>query len=188
MRATILRGKVVMYPSADYFTSDHCRKQKQNANARLWLPTLNDIPHLSGRLICGLAIFNPAESRKNKNNIWLPWTWALILATTPRPLKMERSLMAAWKETHHPQAAAQVTKTFFFLFLHISWTLGATFEVKSSAPPTEHDVITWHNLFTGRPVRFKWTDLTQFSSWPWLKLKNVGFYFCLFWGVTRKTR
>lgn len=46
---------------------------------------------------------------------------ALILATTLRPLKMERSLMAAWKETHHPHAAAEVTKTYFFYIFHELW-------------------------------------------------------------------
>lgn len=134
-----------MNPAADNFTSDHfyCKKQKQNANAQLWLPTLDDIPHLSGRLICRLTIFNPAESRKNKNNIWLPWTWALILATTPRLLKMERSLMAAWKETHHPKAAAEVTKTLFFFFFYIFHEVWVQ-RLRSKLSPT--DLARCHNM------------------------------------------
>lgn len=66
--------------------------------------------------------------------MWLPWTSELIHATTLHRLKMQRSLMAAWKGSHHPlQAAAEVTGKKRKEKLHISWTGVATFEVKAQS-------------------------------------------------------
>lgn len=79
------------------------------------------------------------------------------------------------KHTIHKLQQNSQKHSFFFFFTYFM-NFGCNVWGQSSAPPTERDVITWHNLFTARRVRFTWTDLPQFSTWLWLQLKNAGFY------------
>lgn len=88
-----------------------------------------------------------------------------------------RSLMAAWKETHHPQAAAEVTKKMTY---SISWTRVATFEVKGqshqlSSMSQQCIIYLLYSKFD-----FKWTDSPQLALSA-LERKTVEFLcFCFF--------
>lgn len=63
-----------------------------------------------------------------------------------------RSLMAAWKETHHPQAAAEVTQKNDIQYF-MNWSCNVWGQ--RSVPPTQFHVTTVHHLFTVQQVWFQ---------------------------------
>lgn len=149
----------------------------------------------SGRLLHQLTIFNPTESRnfqKNKNNIWLPWTSALIQQLCILWRRRGAWWMPEKKHTIHELQQKSWKKNYIFHELELQC-------LRSKLSPTNSaDVTTVHNLFT---VEQGWFQMDWFApanpEWAWTEDCLVSlpssFFLCfsffvsLHWGVKEES-